>query len=409
MNRVKFINEFSEVTSLSDLLAAESPAIWCCLDPFCVDMPKILDFGHSQNPHNEDIEERLLGNCILSGWAIVSLRRVAYLRDFFAVDAAGTVYLVNPPWRYGWMIDYFGTDPFEIRSRIERTNVYGIAASVANSAHTLDGGIKAPEPSITFSGHVHGHWLFEHLLPLGLWSLFDFYPNLYTMYLKSYQSDLLNLSGYKGQIREATSPIMYFDHLLLPVPWTRPTSAHVTNRELEAPENKKRSFNLNNMWWRGSNPRLLMSVRNLAARAKRHNSQNNRIYVRRDKNALHAVCLNEDDVCALALKYGFIVVDPATLDGEEEAAVFFSASLIMGTTGGGMENIIFSRPGSTIILLGAEDSVRPSISCVAASANMKLIRVRCPQFTSLDSVYLGSSSSYVVDLSLLESLIKTLI
>ena len=73
-----------------------------------------------------------------------------------------------------------------------------------------------------------------------------------------------------------------------------------------------------------------------------------------------------------------------------------------------MDNIVYCRPNTDIVLLCAEDSFRDNYTAISAFSRLNLIRIRSPQFCSIDSWYLGSVSPYVVDLEILERIILKL-
>jgi len=395
-----------QISSVDELLTAEDPVILYCLDPAVSCSPRVIDYGFPENPYNVDTAERISGRSSCAGWAVVALRRVYYLRDFFAVGLDGTVYLMNPRWRDGWMLDYFGEDVSEIHRRLSMTQSYNTSLSLVASHKLLPADKMVLTPAATLTGHVHGHWLFEQLIPLGLWEQIDFFPTIYTMWLKQYQHELLSLTSYPGKVVSAESPLLYFDRLLLPVPWADIGCQFAEINRTGWTLDKSRCVNQGgDMWWRGAHPNLLSSTRRLGERAKGFEAKADKIYVMRDKNSTHSICLNEDEVCRLASRHGFLIVDPSTLSGYDEASLFYNASVVMGSSGGGIENIIFSKTGVTVILISAADSSRTSVACVAAFAEMRLIRIRCPQFTAFDKWYLGGCSSYVADLHLLDTIL----
>lgn len=78
-----------------------------------------------------------------------------------------------------------------------------------------------------------------------------------------------------------------------------------------------------------------------------------RIYVSRQLSSLarpnYRVLLNEKDVQSLAQSMNFSVVYPETLSFEAQVSVFHNAEVILGPSGSGMLNSIFSKVGASVI------------------------------------------------------------
>ena len=60
---------------------------------------------------------------------------------------------------------------------------------------------------------------------------------------------------------------------------------------------------------------------------------------------------NEADVFSVLEPYGFVSVDPGTLDIEEQITYFNNARFIVGTSGAAFSNILFCQAGCTILCL----------------------------------------------------------
>ncbi len=92
-------------------------------------------------------------------------------------------------------------------------------------------------------------------------------------------------------------------------------------------------------------------------------SNSRRIYVRRGVSRRAA--LNDEEVLALLEPSGFEAV---TMDGRsigEQAAIFASAAVIVATHGAALANLVFSRPGTTVIELMGTNTASPVFAFLA--------------------------------------------
>ena len=88
-----------------------------------------------------------------------------------------------------------------------------------------------------------------------------------------------------------------------------------------------------------------------------------RIYVCRGVS--RRAVLNEEEVFALLEPFGFEAI---TMDGRsigEQAALFASAAVIVATHGAALANLVFSRPGTTVIELMGTNTASPVFAFLA--------------------------------------------
>lgn len=105
----------------------------------------------------------------------------------------------------------------------------------------------------------------------------------------------------------------------------------------------------------------LMEVRRrLAARAEEASAGGHRrIYVsRRDAGAGRQWVTNESDVEALFLSRGFEVVVMAECSLDEQVRLFREAEVVAGVSGAGLTDIVFSAPGTHVIVLLSDALIR---------------------------------------------------
>jgi capsular polysaccharide biosynthesis protein len=102
--------------------------------------------------------------------------------------------------------------------------------------------------------------------------------------------------------------------------------------------------------------------------------QHRDIYVSRMSQAAtgRRVCLNEGEMRDAMLRIGFEIVDPSTTPVFEQIRTFAEARTIVGPSGSGMFNCVFSRPGTKVFDIESEPT------WIRAHANL---------FASLDLEY----------------------
>jgi hypothetical protein len=95
-----------------------------------------------------------------------------------------------------------------------------------------------------------------------------------------------------------------------------------------------------------------------------------RLYVTRGNHPARRL-VNEDDVIALARKAGFEVVRPELYSLREQASLFRSAEYVVGVKGAALANLIFCRPGASVLVLSPGDFVDPFFWDLSAHAGMQ--------------------------------------
>lgn len=95
-----------------------------------------------------------------------------------------------------------------------------------------------------------------------------------------------------------------------------------------------------------------------------------KIYVSR-RDAPSRKFLNEDEVCSFLESRGFDIVELAGLNLNNKIAVFRDAKCIVGQTGAGLTNLMFSTEGSVVLELVDHGFVYDLYSSIAASAGVR--------------------------------------
>jgi hypothetical protein len=137
-------------------------------------------------------------------------------------------------------------------------------------------------------------------------------------------------------------------------------------------------------------------------------SRQRRLFVRRSDRPLYRNCLNEDDVAEVARNYGFTVVDPSRLSGSDEVKIFSEAEIVVGAIGGGLNNVIFSRPGTKVIGYTAKSYLEPHLIDFSSIGKLDLSILFCEQIDApdLDLSCELRGSSFFVDIKAVERLIS---
>jgi len=77
-------------------------------------------------------------------------------------------------------------------------------------------------------------------------------------------------------------------------------------------------------------------------------ARSRKLFIARADNHARPVT-NQDEALALVARYGFETVYMEGLSLTEQAALFNSASVIVGTHGAGLTNLVYCEPGTTVI------------------------------------------------------------
>ena len=115
--------------------------------------------------------------------------------------------------------------------------------------------------------------------------------------------------------------------------------------------------------------------------------------------------INEKEVLELLKLFGFEVVYTENLTFAEQMAVFQSAEIIIGVTGAALSNIVFCKPGTTIICLISARVQLGIFSNIANLLKLDLIYLAGDRDVSFENVH----NPFVVDLVLLEKVLRSTI
>jgi capsular polysaccharide biosynthesis protein len=91
---------------------------------------------------------------------------------------------------------------------------------------------------------------------------------------------------------------------------------------------------------------------------------------------------NEQEIISLCERHGFEVVYPEQLSLREQAALFASAGAVVGVKGAALANIIFSTPGTSVIVLSPGDFADPFFWDIAGPRGLAYSEIFGPLVTT---------------------------
>jgi capsular polysaccharide biosynthesis protein len=97
----------------------------------------------------------------------------------------------------------------------------------------------------------------------------------------------------------------------------------------------------------------------------------NKIYLSRKDDKWKRSLLNLTQIHAPLQKAGYKAVIPESLNLDEKIYLFSNATHIVGEAGGGMTNIVFSNPGTKILVLASESFPSPIFTNICTEKNIK--------------------------------------
>lgn len=113
--------------------------------------------------------------------------------------------------------------------------------------------------------------------------------------------------------------------------------------------------------------------------------QDSRIFITRSKSSgRKRLLINESEIIRVAESLGFTVIDPSVLDIEEQIRVFNGASVICGSGGAGLTNMIFCTPSTRVVSLNSDElSDFATFSTIAGNAGLHFGMITGPRRMAL--------------------------
>ena len=396
-----FPEDIPHVHSLDELSKSDL-AIWPCIEPENFPRPNFLSLGlpttTSIITDARYVKDTTYQGC---GWALAHIKNAHIHKDLIRTPNGDALALV-PWWRIWVMMNY---PDFSNKAQINNNLEKLISEIPERSTVTID------EPCTLFHQGPHNHWLYEGFLPLGIWKKIGITPTLlHTHPMPEYRQgflDMLDIPKEKRVFVDRNVNDIICKDLWVMFPW-RNLPTHVAPLADGWTQDHKYCYDQHDAWWLGPSSATMEMTRNLGKQASSQLGRGEKIFVCREGTALHRICINEAEAAKIAEKHGFTCVTPSLLSGEEEAAVFHQARIICGNSGGGLSNVAFSKPGAHVICLGAEDDFVWPLHGICVANQTKLTVMRSTPFTSMDSVYKGTLSLYVLDLVAFDNFLTSL-
>jgi capsular polysaccharide biosynthesis protein len=101
-----------------------------------------------------------------------------------------------------------------------------------------------------------------------------------------------------------------------------------------------------------------------------------RLYVTR-RDALTRRVVNEDEVVAALSPLGFETVELEGMAVVEQALLFASAELVVGSHGAGFSNLVFSPVGTGVLEFEVREDFSPSYEILANHRGLAYRRIKC--------------------------------
>lgn len=395
-----FPEDIPHVSSFEEVMQSDGPVLWPCIEPQIFEKGRFQSIGQPSDDRTPDLRYGYDDAYQGAGWSVLRVKN-AVVRGDLVQTSNGDVLVTIPWWRVGNAIGCYDRNKPDALQK-------GLAKFLSNRNVQYIGSVE--EPCTHFYQGPHGHWLFEGLLPLAVWKQIGFEPALVVNeHIPNYRNDFLDKLNFPREKRfftdRNTHDVLCKD-LWSAVPWWNKKTSLVPLADGWTADHKH-CYDLTTGWWTPSQTTLGLTQA-LGANAPSHLGAGDRIYVLREDLSRHRICLNEVDVLKVAEKYGFVGVSPSLLSAEAEAATFSLAKIICGSVGGGINNAVFSKPGTRVICLAAQEDLAWPLQGICNVNQLDLTVVYSTQFSSMDHFFHGQLSPFVVDLISFENLLKSL-
>lgn len=239
------------------------------------------------------------------------------------VDEDGTIIMGSRLRAEEWRIRY-------LLQRIDRLRKDGRSASLSGPVRTLPGAVLAAGEG----PGCYGHWLLDFLPPLRLLKargLFQDRPLLMSADAPGYVAGMMEVflggSGAEVVSLQRDTEVVFVETLI--VPW-RVRDHRVFNPQANTIFDAVAAEHPAT----GTGRKLLVSRRKFGGGWS-------------DRS-----CLNFDRIEEICLGHGFEVIHPETLPFRDQVSLFSAASVIVGESGSGLHNTLFSPAGAKVIEFG---------------------------------------------------------
>ncbi|GJD84141.1 hypothetical protein HPGCJGGD_2016 [Methylobacterium haplocladii] len=116
---------------------------------------------------------------------------------------------------------------------------------------------------------------------------------------------------------------------------------------------------------------------------------------------------NLADVEVVARRHGFVTVDPGAVPWWEQIAIFAQASAVVGQSGSGLHNTVYTGERGHVLVLQPNHSRNFLQTSIAAIRRHRISYLFGESFSAFDRE--GSECGYVIDVDLLDQTLSTII
>jgi capsular polysaccharide biosynthesis protein len=128
-----------------------------------------------------------------------------------------------------------------------------------------------------------------------------------------------------------------------------------------------------------------------------------RIYISRADAGRNRPVHNEADFEMMLSKHGFESVQLTKLTVFEKAAVFNSANIVVGVHGGGLVNLVFCEPGTTVLEIFPDKYVRHAYYDIADKRSLRYEYMLLPTIGDATDALRGQTLGLVIDVEKVEA------
>ena len=107
--------------------------------------------------------------------------------------------------------------------------------------------------------------------------------------------------------------------------------------------------------------------------------------------------MNEEKIIEIVEELGFKVIIPSSLTLADEVRLFQDARLIVGPLGAGLYNIFFTKPGSTMLVLGDPNYAMDWPAQACGLRGHSICYYFGSSFYSYETDHLGTHNNWILD------------
>lgn len=138
-------------------------------------------------------------------------------------------------------------------------------------------------------------------------------------------------------------------------------------------------------------------------------SNTNRIYISRGDATRNRPVYGESQLLEMLQRFGFESYHLSALTVEAQALLFNSASIVVGSHGGGLSNLVYCRPGTIVLELFPDQYVRHLFYDVANKSGLDYHYLTFPSDGTANSSVRGQQLGLKVDVDVVRKKVQSLL